>query len=245
VRTLVVVAVCGVVAGCSVHRTPAWERAKLVAVDPPTDELVHRSREAFRRGVRLRGAASLAALDDAVTFAELAMYQDNQLFRDKVRRRERPSWLFAAPTREQLPALVAYGEALLEWSRRRGVGTLLEEQDRIREALQRAWRLDRDFDHAAPDRLLGIFFSVLPVGYGADYMHAREHFEAAIAADPGYLPSKMAYAEELAARTGDEQLYRRLVEEVADADPGKLPPPEEINREAMERALSLRMRMIR
>jgi len=228
-------------AACSVHRTPAWDRPTTAgAADPAPEELVQRSREAFRRGMALPGRPGLDALDDAIALAEQALAERSALFRDKVKRRERPSWLFSAPERADVPALVAYGEALLAWSRRHGTGTLLAEQDRIREALLQAWKIDRDFDHAAPDRLLGTLLAILPVGSGADYVHAREHFEAAVAADPSYLPSKLDYAIEYAARMREDVLYRRLIDEVAAADPAQLPPPEADNRAAHERAVKLR-----
>jgi hypothetical protein len=240
VRLLASLCVFCALSGCTIHRMPAWQRPNAVAPDPVPAELVSRSREAFQRGKAQPGKAGLPALDEAVTLAERALFLRNQLFREKVLRHEQPSWLFEAPQKEDLPALVAYGEALLEWSRRQGLATLMEEQDRLRESLVRAWKLDRNYQHAAPDRLLGILMCSLPVNAGADWIHANEHFEAAVAADPTYLPNQLTYAVEYALRMHEDKLYKRLLDGILAVDPDQLPPPLDANHAAQEHARTLR-----
>jgi hypothetical protein len=213
-----------VLAGCIAQRTPAWQEPAL-----PDDTLVTRAH------------AALVAdhVEQAVALAERALYQRNPRFRQEVQRRAPPAALFAAAEREDLPALVIYADALLQWSDRHGTPTLLAQQDRIREAALRAWRIDRRFAYGAPDRILATLFATLPVGSGKNYVLALDHFEAARAAGPGYLPTLLAYAQRYAAPLGDARLYGQLLDEILRADPAALPDAAAENRATQARARAI------
>jgi hypothetical protein len=227
-------------AGCIGSRAPAWQRADEIAHDPPADVLVKQAQDALARGRNQSGVAGLKALDQAASLAERALVQRNQLFRDKVKRKEQASWLFTAPERADLPALVIYADALLAWADRHSTSTLLEQQDNIREAAERAWKLDRSFGYGAPDRILGTLLATLPVGSGNDWIRSMEYFEAARAESHGYLPTLVLYAERWADPVGDHRLYTELLDEVLRADPRALPEAETENRAAQARARLLR-----
>lgn len=213
-------------AGC---RPPPDVALRLPVAGAHPEALVSASRAALGRG----------ELDRAVTLAARALAAGNPLLHEKARRRQPPEWIFDAADRADLPALIAYAEALYAWADRRGAPTLVDAQDRIRYAARRAFELDRSFAHGAPDRVLGLLDANLPNDDGADPIAAVEHFEAAIAEAPEYLPNRLDYAIAYARPRGDRALYLRLLAQVASADPRIAPDALEENRQAQARARRL------
>ena len=55
---------------------------------------------------------------------------------------------------------------------------------------------------------------------------------------PAYLPTRLAYAEDYAARVRDEALYRRLLDEIVAADANALPDAAPENADAQRTAVS-------
>jgi hypothetical protein len=180
--------------------------------------------------------------DDGVSWAERALGAANPELRARAIA-HRPPWdVFAVARAEDLPALVAYAEALLAWSQRAGNATLVAQAGLIWAAANRAAELDRTAGWGAPDRILGTLAALLPVGMNGpagDLRFAEERFEAALASGPDYLPNKVAYAEFLAVRLRDGRLYRELLEEVLAADADALRGAEPENRAAQRDALEL------
>jgi hypothetical protein len=207
---------------------------------PPFDAALRSAGGASREELVLASRRALSAgdFDRAVTLAARALAENPRL-RDRALRRAPPEQIFDAGDRSDLPALTAYAEALYRAAVRRGVPTLVDEQDRIRAAAERAFELDRTFDHGAPDRLLGLLAATLPNDQGADPNSSVEHFEAAIAEAPGYLPNRLDYAIAYAGPRGDRALYRQLLVQVATADPGLLPEAALQNRRAQAHARQL------
>jgi hypothetical protein len=196
------------------------------------------SRATRLRAGDVRGAAGDRLALEAVASAERALATREELRRRAVDPRARPFRVFAAAERADVPALIAYADALFAWSERRSYATLLYEQDWIRGAAARAVALDRACEHGAPDRVLAVLESTLPTPE-APLVDALERFEAASAAAPGYLPTRVEFAERWAARMRDGRLYRRLLEEVAAADPDALADARPENRAAQRRARAL------
>jgi hypothetical protein len=222
---------------CAADRVPAWSGA-----DPPpsrVDELVQASRQARRRAAHLDGRRRYARLDEAVADAERALAARNPELRARAARRRPPVEVFAAATRDDLPALTAYAESLLAWSEARGLATLLVEAARIEAAARRAAEIDRSAGFGAPDRVLAMLSASLPLDAGGDLAQALERFEMALAAAPDYLPTRVAFAERYAARLGDRALYRRLLDEVLHADAAALPDALAENLEAQATARRL------
>jgi hypothetical protein len=177
--------------------------------------------------------------DDGVSWAERALGAANPGLRARAVAHWPPEEIFAVARAEDLPALVAYAEALLEWSQRAGQATLEAQARRIYAAANRAAELDRSAGWGAPDRILGTLAALLPLeadGPSGNLRFAGEHFEAALASAPGYLPNKVAYAELLAVRLRGGRLYRRLLQEVLAADAWALPDAAPENRAAQRDA---------
>jgi hypothetical protein len=266
VRRAALVAAC-LAAGCAAQRKPAWESpsqpfgtvsdAVIDALEADGDrawgerrarERVDAAVQAWRAALHYRpasaslmvrvslglrrraraqtGETARATLDQAVAFAERALAARNDELRRRAVAAERPAAIFAAAEAADLPALIAYADALVDWSELGGRATLLAAADALQAAAERAAALDRRFQYGAPDRLLGTIYAVR-----GDRRRAPPCFEAAAASAPGYLPNKLAWA----ARLRD----RRLLEEVAAADPGALPAAAPENEDAQREARRL------
>jgi hypothetical protein len=202
--------------------------------------LVRLSHAARLYAFRLSGSEARTQAEDAVSFAERALCARNpSLCQSAADRKQDPPHLFNLAELADLPALDAYAEGLLAWSERAGTATFVEQHEWIVAAAERARQLDHTADHGAPDRVLGIVYSSLATEYGGDLTRAEERFEAALNAAPGYLPTRVEYAARWCVRMRDGARYRKLLQEVAAADPAALPDAAPENRAAQKRARAL------
>jgi hypothetical protein len=215
--TAAAVVVTVAASGCVAKRAPAWGAPGLPF-----------------------GAVSEQILQDLVSAGDYAW-----------KRRAEPGQLDAAARAGKSPvevfthaepadaaALVVYAQALLDWSIAHGTPTLLKKREWIEAAAKRALAFDPAVGFAAPNRILGVLDCELPAA-GQNLRDALERFEAAVAAAPAYLPTRIAYAEEYATRVRDKKLYERLLESVLDADPNALPEAAPENAEAQRTARRL------
>jgi hypothetical protein len=200
--------------------------------------LLHLARVALRRAQMARGAAAAEHFDEATAFAERALAARNPVLGAAARAGEPPEKLFAHAEPADAAALVVYAEALLRWAISHGTPTVLKYRLAIAHAAERALAFDPAVGWGAPNRVLGTLDCELPEAR-QNVRDALERFEAAVAAAPAYLPTRLAYAEEYATRTHDAALYRRLVDEVAAADAKALPEAAPENREAQQLARDL------
>jgi hypothetical protein len=197
--------------------------------------LVRLGRVAQRRGLTTRRVSDL---DDAVRYAERALSARNPDLAAAARAGKAPDAVFKLAEQADAPALVLYAEALLQWARAKGTPTVMAASDLIRAAAGNAMRFDRGVGWAAPDRVLAILSCELPQAR-QNLGEARDHFEAAVAAAPAYLPTRLAFAEEYAPRVRDPELYLKLLHDVTAADARALPEAEAENLEAQATARAL------
>jgi hypothetical protein len=216
----------------------AWVAARRYHPRDP-NLLVRLGRAALRRGVTLHQRPQL---DLAVQYAERALAARNPDLAAAARAGKPPAKVFALAEPADAPALTLYAEALLAWALAQGTPTLLAQRDAIRAAAENLMRFDRAAGWAAPDRVLGTLECALPEAR-QNLALSRDHFEAAVAAAPAYLPSRLVFAQAYAPRVRDEALRRRLLQEVVSADAHALPDAEPENREAQRAAQSLLQRL--
>ena len=169
---------------------------------------------------------------------ERALAARNSKLLDAARAKQRPAEIFSHAEAADAAALAVYAEALLDWSRAHGTPTVLKEREWIAAAATRALGFDPSVGWGAPNRVLGILDCELPDAK-ENLRDALERFEAAVAAAPAYLPTRLAYAEEYATRVRDEALYKRLLGEVIAGDPQALPEAAPENAEAQRSARGL------
>ncbi len=170
--------------------------------------------------------------------AERALSARNGKLLDAARASKPPIEVFANAEPADAAALALYAEALLDWSRVHGTPTVMRYREWIAAAARRARALQPSVGWGAPDRVLAILDCELPEAR-QHLSDARDRFEAAVAAAPAYLPTRVAYAEEYAARVRDDVLYRRLLGEVIAADPNALAEAAPENAAAQRSARSL------
>jgi hypothetical protein len=198
--------------------------------------LVRLARVALKRAGL--GAAVTSRYDEATGYAERALAARNPKLLEAARVGKNPEQIFSHAEPADAPALTVYAEALLGWAIANGTATLLHQRPWIVAAAMRALGFDRAIGWAAPDRVLGILDCEMPEAR-QNLRDALERFEAAVAAAPAYLPTRIAYAEEYATRVRDAALYRRLLDEVVAADPKALPEAEPENLDAQKAARAL------
>jgi hypothetical protein len=203
--------------------------------------LVGLGRVALRRAQQSRGGGASARLDEAASFAERALAARNDKLREAARAGKPPAEVFSHAEPVDAPALAVYAEALLGWSVAHGTPTLLKQRDWIAAAAERALGFDPAVGFGAPNRVLATLECVLPEAK-QNLRDARDRFEAAVVAAPAYLPTRLAYAEDYAARVRDEALYRRLLDEIVAADANALPDAAPENADAQRTARGLRPR---
>lgn len=195
------------------------------------------------RATRLRAYSAAdgdSLANEAVAYAERALCARNaQLCERAGDGKHAPSHVFNQAVLADLPALDAYAEALYAWAERHGNATFLMQHDWIFAAADRARQLDHTAELGTPDRILGMLLASLAPEFGGDLGHSQERFEAAVADAPGYLPTRVEYAARWCVRMRDGARYRRLLNEVASADPAALPQAAPENRAAQKRAREL------
>lgn len=208
----------------------------------PTDAnlLVRLGRIALRRSsTASRGAGSSTFLDEATGYAERALSARNPKLLAAARNpKAKPGDVFSLAEPADAPALVLYAEALLGWSVIHGTATLLKKRDWITAAATRALGFDPAVGWAAPNRVLGTLDCELPHA-GENLRDALVRFEAAVAAAPAYLPTRLVYAQEYATRMSDDALYRRLLDQIIAGDPNALPEAAPENAAAQKAARKL------
>jgi hypothetical protein len=189
---------------------------------------VRLGRAALRRGV---ASHRREQLDVALHHAEKALVARNPDLAAAARASKPADQVFALADASDAPALALYAEALLAWALAHGAPTVLAQRDAIHAAAADLLRFAPAAGFAAADRVLGTLACALP-GRRQDLVGAREHFAAALATAPAYLPTKLAFAEACAARARDKALHRRLLQEIVDADSEALADAAPENREA-------------
>jgi hypothetical protein len=79
--------------------------------------------------------------------------------------------------------------------------------------------IDPAYYHAGADRLLGIYYAAAPPVVGGNLDRSKRHFDAAIAADPGYQMTSVFVAEFLARKLKDRALFEQRLQAVIASPP--------------------------
>jgi hypothetical protein len=193
---------------------------------------------AFYRAQLHGGKGAALLYSDAASWAERALAMSNPPLAQAALANKKPSDIFALAQPADEDALVLYAESLLWWAVDTNTTTVIDQKAMIEAAAGRALALDRSAGYGAPDRVLAVLACELPIAR-QNLREALDHFEAAIAAAPAYLPTRLLYAEEYAVRLREAPLYRRLLHEVVDGDPRALVEAQPENEAAQREAQKL------
>ena len=124
---------------------------------------------------------------------------------------------------EAVPALYWRSSNLGRWATLDGFATLLSYKDEIRAIMEFCLANNPTYWFQGPDRYFGIFYARAPGFAGGDMKKSAAHFNVSIDAQPNYLGTRIAMAEEWAIKEDNKDLFLELVDYVLAADPGVVP----------------------
>lgn len=117
--------------------------------------------------------------------------------------------------KEGVAGLYWYATNLGKWGLLDGITTILAHKDDIFKTMEHVRTVDETFFHGAPYRYFGVYWAKLP--FGKDLKKSQANFKKSIELAPNYLETKVLYAEHWAARSDDEALFKKLLNEVIAA----------------------------
>jgi len=144
--------------------------------------------------------------------------------------------------KEQMPLLYWAAASIARWGKHAPFAKKVAARSKIRLYWDKVMALDPTYFHGGAYRFFGGYYALVPAVTGdQDVNKSREMFEKGVATAPHYLETKVLYAEAYAthAKVRDRELFRRMLNEVIAADPGKDPDYGAENRLAQKKAQRL------
>ena len=120
-----------------------------------------------------------------------------------------------------VPALYTFGLSWIAWIQAHSddFGALAK-LPLAQATLRRVQKIDRSYEEATIEHLLGVLNTIRPPALGGDFEAGLVHFERAMRVSEGRdLSIKVDYARYYARTLYDRELHDRLLEEVLAADP--------------------------
>jgi tetratricopeptide (TPR) repeat protein len=180
-------------------------------------------------------AGMLAAYDKGTNAGERAIRLSSPAFAEQIKNGK--TWEEAIPSvgKEGLPAMYWYATNLGRWALLDGFTTVLSYKDRVFAIMTHCAKLDEGFWYGGPHRYFGVYYTKIPFPSG-DLPKSKEHFEKAVGLAPGYLETKVLFAENYALKASDKALFSKLLTEVTqtpdDANPDLVPETKNSKRKA-------------
>lgn len=182
-------------------------------------------------------------MNRAVWWGERALIAASPEFGQKMREKGKFHEVIGVVGIEALPAMYWYASALGKWARASGFGVLVGQKDNIKATMDRALALDPEFYHGGPHRYFGSYYAIAPAFAGGDMAKSQEHFDKSLEIAPYFIGTKVLMAENLARKLDDEDMFKRLLQEVIDADlstvPAEIQPEALIEKEKAAELLKL------
>ena len=172
--------------------------------------------------------------------AEAALHL-NPSYRDAVSRpRSSPEDGLSAIDRADLDAAYWFAECLYRWSVESGPERELKHRRTVSLFFNHLEKLDPGFYHGAADRHFAIEHARSRDGDPEAWKRSRARFESALKQHGGYFANSVAYARYFARPTGDEALFKKLIERVLKDSPAALADstPEQILEQKRAKALT-------
>lgn len=127
--------------------------------------------------------------------------------------------------KDSVPAIYWYSTNMGKWASAKGFATILRYKDDIKAAMMHVKALDPNFFHAAPYRYFGAYEARTAGIAGGSLEKSEENFKKAVEIAPGYLGTKVLWAEYLCVKQGDagKVTAKKLLDEVVAADASGIP----------------------
>jgi len=119
--------------------------------------------------------------------------------------------------RDAVPAMYWYATNLGRYALATSLVEVLNHRDRIYAMMNLVARLDPSYWYHASDRYFGVYYTRIPFPSG-DLPLSAKHFERTVSSSPEYLASKVLYARDNLAKSGDRERFKQLLEEVVAFD---------------------------
>ncbi|MCX7605757.1 MAG: TRAP transporter TatT component family protein [Bacteroidia bacterium] len=141
-----------------------------------------------------------------------------------------------------LPLLYWSAASIARWGKHAPFRQKVQARSTIRLYWDRVMEIKPDYYYGGGYRFFGGYYALVPAITGEqDVNKSREMFEKALAVAPDYLETKVLYAEAYAAhpKVRNRELFRRLLQEVLQAEPGADKDKSAENRLAQRKARAL------
>ncbi len=218
-----------------------WE--KIIATDPSNAEVLIKLARAhyfladgFLALQQEKQAEEFAAYQKGVEYGEKALLKLEPEFEKAMRAGGEFEKAIVKIGKPGLPAAYWYCTNLGRFASKQGLSERLYYKDKLSTAMKRIRELDPAYFYGAADRYLGAFYSILPSFAGRDLEKSAQHFTSALSTSPEYLGTKIVKAQFLAVQQDDEDLYRKLLDEVLKSEDGSNPDIAPENRAAKRTA---------
>lgn len=163
--------------------------------------------------------------ESGISWGEKAM-ATNEAFKDAVSREEEPETVEQALkhlTKDQMGAIYWTAVNLGKWGKNQGIATILKYKGQIKAMVKKVESFDPDYFFSSPDRYWGAYFAVAPSFAGGDLDKSLERFQKGIKKNPGYLGTRVLFAELYATKKGDKELFKKQLNIVLKAKLKKTP----------------------
>lgn len=117
------------------------------------------------------------------------------------------------------PLVYRYANNLGSLANARGRVAAIKFKDRIFGLMQWVLGVAPQYDYGGPNRFFGAYYAALPTFLGGDLDKSRKHFDAALAAAPGYPDNHLLLAEFWAVAAKDRALFDRVMQQFAALSP--------------------------
>lgn len=165
----------------------------------------------------------LSTMDRGVWWGERALASASPEFAAKMKGKAKFYEAIKVVDEKGIEAMYWYAAALGKWAKKKSFAVLLGQKDNIKATMERVLELDPKFFHGAAYRYFGAFYSIAPGFAGGDLKKSQESFKKSLELADYYLGTKVLMAEHLSTKEDDEEKFKRLLQEVLDADPDAVP----------------------
>ncbi|MCP4499446.1 MAG: hypothetical protein GY822_05705 [Deltaproteobacteria bacterium] len=149
-----------------------------------------------------------------------------------------PEAILKAPP-EAVPSMYWYATNLGKWAASKGFATKLKYKDNIKATMLHVKSLDEKFFYAAPFRYFGAFEAATAGIAGGSLELSEKNFKKAVEMNPEYLGTKVLWADYLAKKQNNRELYEQLLKEVIEANAAVDPAIEPENKQEQAKAKKL------
>ena len=117
---------------------------------------------------------------------------------------------------KEAPAIYWTAVNLGKWAKNSGITVILKYKSQIKKMIYKVEDYDPNYFSGSPLRYWGAYYAVAPSFAGGDIKKSKEYFDKVIKNFPGYLGSKVLYADLYTTKTGDKAAYEKTLKSVVN-----------------------------